>query len=154
MQIVPYLDSKTVHIQYQGQQFHDDYQSQCQSCTLSWFKDSVQTRGSSFYITKAKVKLYLISIQRKCTGTAVSPVKPGSYFLQMRVRMRSEVWRQKDVFSCECFAGVEHSSTIANYSLQIVDVKVRFAFVGRMNWGLIRKFNQRSRLHLILIHRE
>ena len=46
-----------------------------------------------------------------------------------------------DRFHGKCFAGVEHSSTVANYDLRICEVKIciPFAFAGSMNQALLHK---------------
>ena len=41
-------------------------------------------------------------------------VKPGSYFLWIGSEL---IWCHRAVCRCDCFAGDEHSSTVANYSL-------------------------------------
>ena len=39
-------------------------------------------------------------------------------------------------FRSECFAGVQHKSTNAIYSLRVCDLKIPIAFAGGMNWAL------------------
>ena len=48
-------------------------------------------------------------------------------------------------FCSECFAKVEHSTTAANYSLQICDVNIgnAFAFAGSMNRAYVGKQQER-----------
>ena len=44
-------------------------------------------------------------------------------------------------FQSDCFVGVEHSSTVANYSLRSCDVKIRFALAGSRNGASLWSHN-------------
>ena len=54
-------------------------------------------------------------------------VKPGSYFLRMRSKFDVNLTSHPP-FAVIIREGVEQSSTAANRSLRICDVKIRFAF--------------------------
>ena len=55
-----------------------------------------------------------------CIISVSRVLKPNLYSL----RMRSEFWPHRAVFASKCFAGVEQSTTVTNYSFQICDLKV------------------------------
>ena len=57
------------------------------------------------------------------------------------------------VFCSECFAGVEHKSTDANYTLPICDVDIRIYIEGSMNRPVStksKKFYFQAKLNQVL----
>ena len=70
-------------------------------------------------------------------NTIITPsVKPGSYFLPMRMPSEFDVkLTSHPPFAAIIRKGEQQSSTSANCSLRIGDVKIRFAFsiAGSMN---------------------
>ena len=87
------------------------------------------------HTNKSSINLVQALLVTPCS-TLLCRVKPGSYFLRMRMRSDFDVnLTSHPPFAAIIRKGVEQRATAANCSLRICDVKIRFAFAfaGSMN---------------------
>ena len=109
------------------------FQPSTQICSAHTIAKHIVHNCQAYKVAK-RAKLHVRDMVVKNTEL-LRTLKPGSYFLRMRMRSEFDVTPS---FRSEYRKGVEQSSTAANCSLRICDVKIRFAFAfaGIMNRAL------------------
>ena len=113
---------------------------------IDWVMDNLEKSIKKMLINQdVWSSKYIVFLHTMCTVV----VKPGSYFLRMRMRSEFDVnLTSQPSFRSDICKWVEQSWTAAKNSLRIcaVNIRIAFAFAGSMNRALVRKLSEASPL--------